>query len=215
MGMPSSILKIVPSVEPGTPPQRAGRPVALRTAPTIARTSGSVRSTRVARRKPLTGVHSTLTPGHASAARRHASSISLPTVSASGPGVSRTSSVACAVAGITFDCGTPATGAAITVGVTVGGRRYRLRAQSARRRRAKRRGRPRGGLALGHDVGLALEQERRARGAVPEARQHVGTAGRDVLYLDVEALCAHPALDVTGDGGFVGARIVGADHAGM
>src|SRR5204862_195332 len=197
MGMPSSILKIVPSVEPGTPPQRAGRPVALRTAPTIARTSGSVRSTRVARRKPLTGVHSILTPGHASAARRHASSISFVTVSASGPGVSRTSSVACAAAGITFDCGTPATGAAITVGVPAVD-------LAVGERGAERRVRPRGGIALGHDVGVALEQERRAGGAVTEARQHVGAAGRDVVHLDVEALRAHPALDVGGDGGFVG-----------
>jgi hypothetical protein len=71
----------------------------------------------------LIGSHSTVAPGHASAARRQASSISLATASASGPGVSRTSSVACASAGITFDCGTPLTGAVITVGVTVGGRR--------------------------------------------------------------------------------------------
>jgi hypothetical protein len=56
-------------------------------------------------------------------ARRHASSISLATAAASGPGVSRMSSVACAVDGITFDCGTPCTGACTTVGVTVGGRR--------------------------------------------------------------------------------------------
>ena len=64
-------------------------------------------------------------PGRPASRRWHATSISLATASASGPGVSRMSSVACAAEGITFDCGTPCTGASTTVGVTVGGRRWR------------------------------------------------------------------------------------------
>src|SRR6058998_875595 len=61
--MPSVVRRMVPSVEPGTPLKRAGRPVTLRTADTTARTSGSPRSTRVASLKPLTGAHSIVTPG--------------------------------------------------------------------------------------------------------------------------------------------------------
>src|SRR5215470_16208465 len=71
IGMPSSIRRMVPSVDPGTPPQRGARPVACFTAFCMARTRGSDRSTRVASRNELTGSHSTLTPGWAASARRH------------------------------------------------------------------------------------------------------------------------------------------------
>jgi WD40 repeat protein len=69
IGMPSVIRRMVPSVEPGTPPNRGACPVACRTPRTMARTSGSPRSTRVARRKPFTACHSTVAPGTASIAR--------------------------------------------------------------------------------------------------------------------------------------------------
>ena len=123
---------MVPSVEPGTPPNRGACPVAWRTPRTMARTSGSLRSTRVARRNPLTACHSTVAPGTASMARWQATSISLATASPSGPGVSRTSSVAWATEGMTLDWGTPCTGACTMVGVTVGGRRWGLRRHSRR-----------------------------------------------------------------------------------
>src|SRR3989454_8360626 len=124
--MPSVIRRIVPSVEPGPPPNRGGRPVTCRTADATAFTRGSLRATRVASLTPLTGSHSTVAPGQRRIARRQALSISAATVAPSGPGVRRTSSVRRALDGITLDCPIPCAGAWSTVGVTVGGPRYLL-----------------------------------------------------------------------------------------
>ena len=78
---------------------------------------------------------------------------------------------------------------------------------------AERRVAPLGGIALGDDVGVAFEEQRRAA-RLADPRQHVGPAGRDLVDLDLEALAAQPALHVGGDGGLGGGGIARADHAG-
>src|SRR5439155_15703284 len=59
---------------------------------------------------------------------------------------------------------------------------------------AERRVRPLARIALGDDVGVALEQEAWAPVAVAEPGDDVGPSGRDLVDLDAEPLLSEPAL---------------------
>ncbi len=111
IGMPSVIRRMVPSVEPGTPPNRA------RLSRGLPHTADHGAHERLAALDPWSPGESRsrpairpCAPGTASIARWQAMSISLAHRVPSGPGVSRTSSVAWALDGMTLDCATPCTG---------------------------------------------------------------------------------------------------------
>ena len=159
MGIPSSVWRMVPSVEPGTPPYRGAFPVTFLTAKPSARTTGSSRATFVGRRSAPSGSHSALIPGWADSTPRQSPSISRWTASSPMPGVSLTSRISSLAAGMTFAWGRPWTGAWSTVGVTVGGSRYRLRLAPRLSRRwsagTSRRRVPIGGMGLAPAWGMA------------------------------------------------------------
>ena len=68
-------------------------------------------------------------------------------------------------------------------------------------------------VALGHDVGVALEQQRGAGVALAEDAEDVGPPRRHLVHLDLEAFLAQPLLDVGGHAGLGGPRLARADHA--
>jgi len=77
----------------------------------------------------------------------------------------------------------------------------------------ERRMRPRGRIALGDDIGVSLEEQRRPHAGGAEDAEDVRAIGRDTLNLDVEALGAHPSFDMCGDGRLGGARLARPHHA--
>ena len=78
---------------------------------------------------------------------------------------------------------------------------------------AERRVGPLGGVPLGHDVGVAFEEQARTVARFAEPRDDVRPARRHLLDFEIEPVLAEPLLDVTGDGGLGGRRIAGPDHA--
>src|SRR5262245_22062481 len=72
---------------------------------------------------------------------------------------------------------------------------------------AEGRMRPFGGVALGHDVGVTLEQKALAAPLLTEPRDDVRASWSDLLDLELEPLLDEPRLDVTGDRFLAGARL--------